>query len=286
MQITAAIARAPGAPYQIGKLELAAPGPHEVIVRLAATGICMTDVHGRDGYYGTPLPCVFGHEGAGVVEQIGSAVTGVAQGDHVVMVSPGCGACVHCAAKLPGYCVHARQVKFSGLLRNGAAPLRDQSGPVYGAFFQQSSFATYALALESNTIGVPKHFAFEHLAAFPCGVNTGAGAVMNVLKPRAGESFAVFGVGTVGLAGMLAAKIAGCDPIIAIDLHDNRLALARELGATHVINAAHDEPVASIQRITGRGRRFARTAASRRRTRADRHRVSRRQRSPRHPGQL
>lgn len=251
MQIQAAVVHSRGTPYRIETMELADPGPDEVIVRVMASGICQTDVHGRDDYYGTPFPCVFGHEGAGIVHQIGSAVKNVAPGDHVIMYSPGCGTCPPCQQKLPGYCFGARQIKMNGLLRNGKHPLSQNGKPIHGAFFQQSSFSTYSLCTAANVVRVAKEVPFEELAAFPCGVNTGAGAVLNVLKPKAGDSFAVFGSGTVGLAGMMAAKIAGCTTIIAVDLHDNRLALARELGATLTINAKNSDVVAAIKQATG-----------------------------------
>ncbi len=251
MQIQAAIVHEKGAPYRIETAELTDPQDDEVIVRVAATGICQTDVHGRDDYYGTPFPCVFGHEGAGVVHQVGAKVKNVAPGDHVIMYSPGCGTCPPCQKKLPGYCFGARTIKMNGLLRNGKHPIHQNGKPIHGGFFQQSSFATYSLCTGSNVVKVPKDVPFEQLAAFPCGVNTGAGAVFNVLKPQAGSSFAVFGAGTVGLAGMMAAKLAGCTTIVAVDLHDNRLALARELGATHTFNARSTDVVAGIKALTG-----------------------------------
>lgn len=231
MRITAALVPEKGAPFRLEPLELVDPGPDELVVRVAACGVCQTDVHGRDDYFGIPFPCVFGHEGAGVVERVGSAVTKFVPGDRVVMTSPSCGECRACARGLPGYCVHARRIKFGGRLRDGRAPFREQ---VSGGFFQQSAFATHALATEGNAIKVPDDLPLEVAAAFACGVNTGAGAVLNVLKPRPGSSLAVFGAGSVGLAAVMAARIAGCGMIHAVDLHDNRLELARELGATHV----------------------------------------------------
>lgn len=231
MRITAALVPEKGAPFRLETLELAEPGPDELVVRVAACGVCQTDVHGRDDYFGIPFPCVFGHEGAGVVERTGAAVTKVARGDRVLMTSPACGSCGPCKKGLPGYCIQARRIKFGGRLRDGRAPF---SGGVSGAFFQQSAFATHALATEGNVVKVPDDLPLEVAAAFACGVNTGAGAVLNVLKPPPGSSIAVFGAGSVGLAGVMAARIAGCATIFAVDLHENRLALARELGATHV----------------------------------------------------
>ena len=234
MQVTAALVEEARDPFRLETLELADPGADELIVRMVASGICQTDVHGRDDYFGIPFPCVFGHEGAGVVERTGSAVTKVRRGDRVVMVSPSCGSCAACRRGLPGYCAAARKIKFSGRLRDGREPFRRGSTPVFGAFFQQSSFATHALATEGNVVKVPDHVPLEQAAAFACGVNTGAGAVLNVLRPQPGSSIAIFGGGAVGLAALMAARIAGCTTIAVADPHENRLELARELGATQV----------------------------------------------------
>jgi aryl-alcohol dehydrogenase len=234
LQVTAALVEGARDPFRLETLELADPGADELIVRVVASGICQTDVHGRDDYFGIPFPCVFGHEGAGVVERTGSAVTKVRRGDRVVMVSPSCGSCAACRRGLPGYCAAARKIKFSGRLRDGREPFRRGSTPVFGAFFQQSSFATHALATEGNVVTVPDDVSLEHAAAFPCGVNTGAGAVFNVLRPQPGSSIAIFGAGAVGLAALMAARIAGCTTIAVADPHENRLELARELGATQV----------------------------------------------------
>jgi len=229
VRITAALVPEKGAPFRLETLELAGPGPDELVVRVAACGVCQTDVHGRDDYFGIPFPCVFGHEGAGTVELVGAAVTKVRPGERVVMTSPSCGKCAACRRGLPGYCAEARRIKFGGRLRDGRAPFSEK---VSGAFFQQSAFATYALATEGNVVKVPDDLPLEVAAAFACGVNTGAGAVLNALKPRPGSSIAVFGAGSVGLAAVMAAGIAGCATIFAVDLHENRLELARELGAT------------------------------------------------------
>jgi aryl-alcohol dehydrogenase len=262
VQITAALVPEKGAPFRLERLELADPGPDELIVRVAASGVCQTDLHARDDYFGIPYPCVFGHEGAGIVERVGPEVGDVAPGDRVVMVSPSCGGCEACVRGLPGYCASARRIKFGGRLRDGRAPLRRGAEDVYGAFFQQSSFATHALATQANVVKLPEDLPLEVAAAFACGVNTGAGAVFNVLRPEPGSAFAVFGAGSVGLAGLMAAKIAGCHPIVAVDLHRQRLALARELGATHVVDPAEGDCVAAVKRAAGgAGARFALEAA-------------------------
>jgi aryl-alcohol dehydrogenase len=236
VRITAALVPEKGAPFRLEPLELNEPAADELIVRVTATGVCQTDVAGRDDFFGIPFPCVFGHEGAGVVERVGSAVTKVAAGDRVVMYSPACGRCRACQRGLPGYCAESRRLKFSGKLRDGRSPFKEK---VSGGFFQQSSFATHALATEANVLKVPGNVPLEQAAAFPCGVNTGAGAVFNVLCPQKGMSIAIFGAGSVGLAAVMAARIAGCDPLWVVDPHANRRDLARELGATHV---AADKP--------------------------------------------
>ena len=250
MEITAAVVHERGGAFQVEKVELAGPEAGEVLVRVAASGICQTDVHARDGYFPIQYPAVYGHEGAGIVERIGAGVEKVKPGDHVVMVFPSCGTCLYCTSGKPAYCLAASRLKQSGTRADGSTVMTLNGKPVFSCFFQQSSFATFALATERNVVKVPEDVPLELLAAFPCGINTGAGAVLNVLRPQPGDAFAVFGAGTVGLAGLMAARIAGCEPIIAVDLHPNRLALARLLGATHTIDAASLDPVAEIRKVT------------------------------------
>ncbi len=262
MRVTAAVMPERSGRWQLEELELADPAPREVLVRVVASGICQTDIHARDGYFPVPWPAVYGHEGTGVVERVGTAVKAVAPGDHVIMANPSCGECANCREGYEAYCVRSREIKACGVRMDGSIALRRGATPVHGSFFQQSSFSTVALATEGNVIKVARDAPLAILAAFPCGVNTGAGAVMNVLQPRAGDSFAVFGAGTVGLAGMMAAKLRGCDPIIAIDPFENRLGLARELGATHVVDANRTDVAAEVRRIAGgRGVKFSLEAA-------------------------
>jgi aryl-alcohol dehydrogenase len=250
MKITAAVVHERGGAFQVERVELAAPAAGEVLVRIAASGICQTDVHARDGYFPIPYPAVYGHEGAGIVERIGDGVEKVKPGDHVVMVFPSCGTCLYCTGGRPAYCLATPRLKYFGTRANGSTVMTLNGAAVFSCFFQQSSFATFALATERNVVKVSEDVPLELLAAFPCGINTGVGAVSNVLRPRPGDPFAIFGAGTVGLAGLMAARIAGCDPIIAVDLHPNRLALARLLGATHTVDAATLDPVAEIRNVT------------------------------------
>jgi aryl-alcohol dehydrogenase len=263
MQARAAVMPELHGRWTIDTLEVAEPGPQEVLVRVVASGICQTDVHARDGFFPLPCPAVYGHEGAGVVERVGSAVTALRPGDHVIMANPSCGACAECLAGFETYCSKAPMLKQSGYRADGTSlSFRRGQEPVYGSFFQQSSFASLTIAMARNTIQVPDEAPLDILAAFPCGVNTGAGAVMNVLKPPPGASYVAFGTGTVGFAGLLAARLAGCDPIIAVDLFDDRLALARNLGATHTVSARDPHLVDAVRRLAGgRGAQYCLEAA-------------------------
>jgi aryl-alcohol dehydrogenase len=251
LEVTAAVVHEQGGLFHIERVELAEPGAGEVLVRVAASGICQTDIHARDGYFPIQYPAVYGHEGAGIVQRIGPGVKKVKPGDCVIMVFPSCGTCVHCANAKPAYCLEASRLKHRGIRADGSTVMTLNGAPVFSCFFQQSSFATFALATERNVVKVPEDVPLELLAAFPCGINTGAGAVLNVLHPHPGDAFAVFGAGTVGLAGLMAARTVGCEPIIAVDVHPNRLALSRSLGASHAIDAANSDPVAEIRKVTG-----------------------------------
>jgi aryl-alcohol dehydrogenase len=256
MRVTAAVIEEKSGTFTLDSLDLDDLQPNEVLVRIAATGICHTDLHARDGYFQMPYPAVYGHEGAGVVAAVGGAVEHLAAGDHVVISFPWCGECEHCREDRGAYCRRGRELKSGGARSDGSTTMRRNGAPVYGSFFQQSSFATHALTPARNAVKVRRDAPLEFLGPLGCGLQTGAGAVLNVMKPEAGKSFAVFGAGSVGLAGLMAARLAGCDPIIAVDIRTNRLELARSLGATHTIDNARDDAVAKIQEITGGGANF------------------------------
>jgi aryl-alcohol dehydrogenase len=258
MKITAAVVHERGGPFAIETLDLCDPRADELLVEVVASGMCATDLHGRDAYYPTQFPKVFGHEGAGIVRAAGNGVTKFKPGDHVVMAYPWCGECENCRTQRQTYCLHAFDLKMNGTRADGST-LHSQNGkPVYSAFFQQSSFGTFTIANERYAVKVRNDVPLTSVCALACGGQTGAGAVLNVMQPKPGDSFAVFGVGTVGLAALMAAKIAGCDPIIAVDVHEHRLTLARELGATHIVNHAdRADVVAEIRTITGPGLRYS-----------------------------
>jgi aryl-alcohol dehydrogenase len=209
MQITAAVVRERSAPFALEKLELCDPRPDEVIVRVVASGMCQTDLHGRDGYFDSPYPAVYGHEGAGVVYAVGRAVGSLAPGDHVVMSFPWCGTCANCQQHKYCYCMHGRRLKMHGRRADGSTLMSRNGAPVFSAFFQQSSFGTYALTQERYAVKVRKDAPLGALGPLACSGQTGAGAVLNAMRPNPGESLAIFGVGAVGLSALMAAKIAG-----------------------------------------------------------------------------
>ncbi|MEW2397964.1 NAD(P)-dependent alcohol dehydrogenase [Streptomyces sp. NPDC046862] len=251
MRITAAVTEDRGAPFRLVPLELDEPRAGEVVVRLVGVGICHTDLNARDQLRPFPLPAVFGHEGAGVVEAVGDGVSYVEPGDHVVLTFNSCGACRMCVQGRPAYCDQLAARNFAGTRADGSTALHRAEGDVHGGFFGQSSFATHALATERNVVKIDRAAPLELLAPLGCGIQTGAGGVLNSLRPEAGSSIAVFGAGGVGISSLMAAVITGCTTIAVVDINGARLELAKELGATHVVNAADGDVVAGLREITG-----------------------------------
>lgn len=250
----AAIARQKSSPLVIEDVKLGAPRHDEVLVRIVGTGVCHTDMVVRDQGYPVPLPLVLGHEGAGVVEAVGADVKTLAPGDHVVLAFGHCGACDACKSGRPGYCEEFYDRNFKGARMDGSQAVCDgHDHPLGSAFFAQSSFGTYAMATERNAVKIRKDVPLELMGPLGCGVSTGAGAVLNALKPHAASSIAIFGAGSVGLSAAMAAAAVGCARIIVIDLHDERLTLAKALGATHTINGGTEDAVERIKEITGTG---------------------------------
>jgi aryl-alcohol dehydrogenase len=212
----------------------------------------------RDGNFGIPYPCVFGHEGAGIVVSAGSAVQHVNAGDRVLMSGSHCGDCAECQTGHAVYCARAAEFGMVGRRPDGSTTLTAADGQdVAGCFIGQSSFATHVIARAANVVKVPDDLPLHVLAPLACGVCTGAGTVLDVLSPNAGSTIAIYGVGSVGLSAVMAAKVAACSRVIAVDVHDDRLELAASLGATDVINARDVDPVEEIRRITGVGTDFA-----------------------------
>lgn len=250
MEIKAAVLPAPKAAFVVKEVELdSALRPEEILVKVVATGICHSDIGIRDQHMPFPFPAILGHEGAGIVEEIGSAVTKVVPGDHVVLVSSSCGKCKSCISGKPTYCEQIFPLNFKGARLDDSHPYQDHDGKnINGLFFGQSSFATYSLTGERNVVKVPEDVSLELLGPLGCGLQTGAGTVLNVLKPNAGQSIIVSGVGSVGLAAVMAAKASGCTTIIAVDVYEHRLALAKELGATHTLNSKESSISEEVQK--------------------------------------
>ena len=251
IRIKAAVMRKRGKPFRFETLHLDEPRLDEVLVRVVATGICHTDIAMRDHRTDTPVPAILGHEGAGIVERVGSAVTKVRAGDHVVMSFMSCGQCRFCQRGEPAYCERQFALNFGCARQDGSNSAHDRDGLVHDHFFGQSSFASHALANERNVVKVPKSLPLALLGPLGCGLQTGAGAVMNSMKVGAGESFAAFGAGSVGLAAVMAARVVGATTIVAVDVVPARLRMAKRLGATHVIDGRRRDALAAIRKLTG-----------------------------------
>lgn len=257
MKTRAAVATAPNADLELRELELDDPRPDEVRVRIVATGVCHTDAIIRDQWYPVPQPVVLGHEGAGIVDAVGAGDHGLAVGDKVVLGPAFCGRCAQCLSGHPMYCENFYDRNFGVRRPDGTTAFSEGRKPVGSHFFGQSSFAEYTNVQVNGVVKVPGDVPLDILGPLGCGIMTGSGAVLNVLKPRPGSSIAIFGTGAVGMAGMLAAKAAGVSTIIMVDIVEERLQFARELGATHVVNSKATDPVEAIKKLTGTGVDYA-----------------------------
>jgi aryl-alcohol dehydrogenase len=251
---TAAVVSTPHAPFSLETVELDDPRSDEILVRLEASGICHTDILAQEH---TPLPAVFGHEGAGVVEAVGSAVNRVKPGDRVIISYPWCGTCPKCIEGEPYICDHAMPLSFAGTRLDGSQTIRLGGKSISSAFFQQSSFASHAITLERDVVPVQGDQPPEMLAALACGVQTGAGAILNTMKVGPRDSLVVFGAGAVGLSAIMAGRLAGAAPLIAVDIVEERLNQALELGATHALNAKEGDMAGRIREIVPRGVDFS-----------------------------
>ena len=247
----AAVVEAPGAPFLLQSVELDEPRPNEVLVCLVATGLCHTDLSAQAGHLPFPLPGVLGHEGAGIVEAVGDEVTGLAIGDHVLASFSSCGECGDCQAERPAYCrqFHARNL-FGGSRPDGSPTIFRGGEAIHGHFFGQSALARHALVDARSLVKVAEDAPLEILAPLGCGIQTGAGAVLNALRPDPESTLAVFGAGAVGCAAIMAAALTGIRRIVAVDLVRERLDLALELGATDCVDATTSDPAAVFR---GRG---------------------------------
>lgn len=255
MKIRAAVTHAKGKDFVMEDVTLAAPKSNEVLVKIIATGVCHTDAVARDLGI-SPYPIVLGHEGAGVVEQVGANVTSLSPGDHVVLSFAHCGQCDNCLTGHPTVCARFNELNFGGRMEDDTYRLH-QGETAVATFFGQSSFGTHVVAHERNVVKVARDVDLSLLGPLGCGIQTGAGTVLNRLKPEFGTSIAVYGCGAVGLSAVMAAKIANCQQIFAIDIHDSRLELAKELGATHTLNGKRADVVKEIKQASQGGTHYA-----------------------------
>lgn len=234
MKINAALAESPDTPFSIKECELSPPGEGELLIRVEACGICHTDIAAKHQAMPVQLPAVLGHEGVGTVMDTGPAVTDFSPGDRVVVSFGSCGQCRNCQNDAPGYCDFG-MVYMTGNRPDGRQSLSHNGTAVTGHFFAQSTMASHAVVSSRNAVKLSADFPAEIAAPMACGVQTGAGTVLIAMNAQPGSSIAIAGCGTVGLSAVMAAKIAGCESIVAIDVVEERLGLARELGATQTL---------------------------------------------------
>ncbi|MBV9845545.1 MAG: NAD(P)-dependent alcohol dehydrogenase [Kutzneria sp.] len=248
---TAALCRGPVGPFFIEPVEVAAPVGDEVLVRVVAAGICHTDLTGRAAA-ALGGPVLLGHEGAGVVQEVGPETTGIQSGDHVVLSFRSCGRCRRCTVGQPAYCAGRAALNSVGGRGDGSPTVRAGGTPVLAGFVGQSSFAGYALAHQDNTVVVDPDVDLVVAAPFGCGFQTGAGAVLNVLRPDESSTVVVYGAGSVGLAGLLAARSAGA-AVIVVEVSPRRRDLALRLGAAHAVDPTDTNVTAAVADLTAGG---------------------------------
>ncbi|WP_231496353.1 NAD(P)-dependent alcohol dehydrogenase [Rhodococcus sp. UNC363MFTsu5.1] len=252
-RVRAAVLAEYGGPTQIREIRTGALREREILVRMAGVGICHTDLTAAAGAIPFPLPAVLGHEGSGVVESVGSCVDTVRAGDHVVLSFASCQQCPNCTGGHPAYCTDFAALNYSGRRRDGSTTLHSGSGEVHGGWFGQSSFATHAVVDAAGAVKVAADLPLALLGPLGCGIQTGAGAVLRVLRPRPGSSVIVFGAGAVGLGSVLAAAATGCATILVVDPLPARRELAVKLGATAALDSATPGLGRELRRLTGGG---------------------------------
>lgn len=244
-------------PLRIEEVDLQPPGPGEVLVRVRAAGLCHSDLSTINGDRPRQMPMVLGHEAAGEVLECGAGVAELSAGDHVVLVfAPSCGSCCACREGQPGRCEPGQSANAAGLLLNGARRLSKQGRPVFH-HVGVSAFAEHCVVNRGSLVKVDPALSFAEAAMFGCAVITGAGAVLNTAKIAPGSTVAVIGLGGVGLTALLAARMAGARTLVAVDLHEDKLALARDLGATHAVNAASVNAAGQVRELTDGGVEYA-----------------------------
>ena len=248
MRMKAALLRAPNEPMTIEEVELDPPGAGEVLVKLSATGVCHSDLHVISGDLPRPFPVVLGHEGAGVIETVGEGVTMVEPGDHVVLTYlPACGRCRWCHTGQPNMCDLGALLR-TGKMLDGTSRMRTTDGEEISNFLFVSTWAEYSVVPEASLVKVPEHVPLEKVCLFGCGFTTGFGAATNAVHIRPGESVTIVGCGGLGLAAVQGARMSSAGKIIAVDLHPEKLEMAKKFGATHTVLNNHD-PDAAVAEI-------------------------------------
>ncbi|MCH8884835.1 MAG: Zn-dependent alcohol dehydrogenase [SAR324 cluster bacterium] len=252
MRMKAAVLAGVNQPFVIEELELDPPGAGEALIQMAATGVCHSDLHVVSGDLSRPFPVVLGHEGAGIVQEIGEGVTAVKPGDHVILTYlPACGKCRWCHTGQPTLCDLGALLR-TGKMLDGTSRLHRPDGTEISNFLFVSTWAEYSVAPEASLVAIPDYVPLERVCLFGCGFTTGFGAVTNSVHMRPGETATIVGCGGLGLAAVQGARMSGAGKIIAVDVHPEKLAMARKFGATHTVLNAHapDEVIREIMDIT------------------------------------
>jgi aryl-alcohol dehydrogenase len=253
MKTLAAIARKPHEDFSIEDIEVGEIRPDEVLVEVVGVGLCHTDIISRDQNIPVPLPAVLGHEGSGIVVQVGSEVSEVSVGDQVVMTFLACGHCKPCSNDEPSYCAGFPELNFRGTRTDGSSALSANGEMIHGNYFGQSSFARHAVAHRSNVIKVDAGTSLKYLGPLGCGIQTGAGSIMRSFACEKASSVVVIGGGSVGLSAIMGAVIQQCASIVLVEPMENRRHLALELGATHAIDPKSENMVEQLQNLLPKG---------------------------------
>lgn len=258
MKAKAAVLFEVGQKLEIREVEVQKPQAGEVLIRMAAGGVCHSDLHVMTGHLSASLPAILGHEGSGIVEDVGPGVTSVRPGDHVIPLwRLSCGECEYCTGGRPALCPAGTQIRMTGRLLDGTSRFK-LDGKEIKHFAGVSSFSQYSVVPEKAVLKIPNDLPLERAALLGCAVITGVGAAINAARVKPGSSVAVFGAGGVGLNVIQGAAIAGAEKIIAVDLLENKLEYARRFGATHTVNASAGNPVEQVRALTdGRGVDYA-----------------------------
>lgn len=242
----------------VDTVELDPPQQGELLIRMKAAGVCHSDLHTLKGELRTQPPLVLGHEGAGVVEAVGPGVTRFAPGDSVLINwLPGCHVCPTCQAGHENICERLFRTTFAGTMLDGTSRLRGPNGDSIKQYLSSATMAEYAVVPEDGAIPLQEGVPFEVAAIIGCAVITGVGAVINTAQVEAGSRAAVIGCGGIGLSAMQGCVLAGCSEIIAVDIMDEKLEFARQMGATATVNAQEEDPVKALKRLTGGGPEYA-----------------------------